>query len=517
MNRGAMSRAFVALLSCVACARLEGEDPALDASLVDLPRVTGVQPPEGDADPKTAFRVAFSAAMDQGQLVASTGRSESVAIVTGSAVDRAAAAIEHSRLTVEERGLLVAAAATIEDEGTALTVTPDAPLAPGTYYLLVAARLRDPAGHRLAEALRYRYSVPAPRAQIALVAPPPGGTAPANLARARVSIASGQGNLALLGPKGVVASIAIGAPGPLELPLCRPSAKTCAPLEPGQTYSLTLDGKGIEGTSFTVARCARLLPPQGTFRLGARDTSLVADVQLDWPSRVALRASCIDGKCPEGFAETACAPDPCAPSSAGACTASVRLTGLAPATEYAVHLDLDDDEGHATVGESQRVTTLSPLPTVVIAEVMASPPGPLPRSDGEYVELWNPGRAPADVAGLTLTGPDGTARRLLGPAPAEPVALAPGARALAVGASFDASRYPLAAGTLVLRASTQRLLGRGLSDTSPPPFVLSSEAGIELSSFPGSSATCPAGASIELQGASEWKCGRVGGSPGAPP
>ena len=505
------------LLSCVACARLDGEQTAADAGLVDLPQVSGVEPPQGDADAKTAFRVAFSTAMDQGQLIASTGRSESVAIVPESTVDRAAAAIEHSRLTVEERGLLVAAAATIEDAGSALTVTPDAPLAPGTYYLLVAARLRDSAGHRLAEALRYRYSVAAPRAQVALVAPPPGTTAPANLSRARVSVASGAGTLALVGAKGVVASIPIGAPGPFELPLCRPSAKTCAPLEPGQSYSLALDGKAIEGTSFTVARCARLLPPQGSFRLGVRDTSLVADVQLDWPARIALRASCGDGQCPAGFAETVCAPDPCAPSIAGVCIASVRLTGLAPATEYAVHLELEDDEGHATVGESQRLTTLSPLPTVVISEVMASPPGPAPRSDGEYVELWNTGRAPVDVAGLTLTGADGIARRVVGSTAVDPVVLAPGGRALAVGGSFDTARYTLAPGVLVLRASTQRLLGRGLSDASPPPFVLSSEAGIELATFPGGSTSCPAGASMELQGASAWTCGQVGGSPGAPP
>ena len=218
----------------------------------------------------SSWSVAFSTAMDQGQLIASTGRSESVAIVPESTVDRAAAAIEHSRLTVEERGLLVAAAATIEDAGSALTVTPDAPLAPGTYYLLVAARLRDPAGHRLAEALRYRYSVAAPRAQVALVAPPPGTTAPANLSRARVSVASGAGTLALVGAKGVVASIPIGAPGPFELPLCRPSAKTCAPLEPGQSYSLALDGKAIEGTSFTVARAETASAPLDSPRRSVR-------------------------------------------------------------------------------------------------------------------------------------------------------------------------------------------------------------------------------------------------------
>jgi len=508
---------FAFVVAAVGCARLEGEQTAADAGLVDLPRVTDVEPPEGDADPHTAFRVAFSTAMDEGQLIASTGRSESVAIVPESTVERAAAAIEHSRLTVEERGLLVPSAATIEKAGNALTVTPETPLAPGIYYLLVAARLRDPAGHRMAQALRYRYSVSGPRAQIALVSPLPGATAPANLARARVSIVSGHGTVALAGPKGVVGSATIAAPGPLDLPLCRASAKTCAPLEAGQTYSLALDGKAIDGTSFTVGRCARLLPPQGTFRIGVRDTSVVADVQLDWPSRIVLRASCSDGQCPEGRGETVCAPDPCAPSTAGVCTASVRMTGLAPATDYAVHLELDDDEGHATVGESHQVTTLSPLPTVVISEVMASPPGPTPRSDGEYIELWNTGKAPVDVAGLVLTGPDGTGRRVVESGTGEPVPLGPGARALAVGGSFDPGRYTLPAGTLVLRGATQRLLGRGLSDASPPAFVLSSDAGIALSSFPGMSNQCPAGASIELDGIAAWKCGQVGGSPGAPP
>ena len=48
------------ILSCVACARVEGEQTAADAGLVDLPTVTAVEPPQGAADPKAAFHVAFS-------------------------------------------------------------------------------------------------------------------------------------------------------------------------------------------------------------------------------------------------------------------------------------------------------------------------------------------------------------------------------------------------------------------------------------------------------------------------
>src|SRR5947209_11529511 len=365
---GSMKMLAAVVLVCSACARLGGADTAADGSLVDLPQVLEVEPPEGVADAKAVFHVSFSAAIDQGQLIASTGRSESVALVAESVVDRAAAAIEHSRLTVEERGLLVAAAAGIEGEGTGLTLTPEAPLAPGTYYLLIAARLHDPAGHRLAEASRYRYTVAAPKGRVELLSPVPGANAAANLARVWVSVASGSGTLSLVGPGGVVAKAPIGAPGPLELPLCPRSTKTCAPLQAGQTYTLALDGRAIDGTSFSVARCSRLWPPQGAARFAVRDTSVLADVQLDWPARIVLRAGCGEGKCPEASAHAICAPDPCATTPVGVCTASLRLDGLAAATGYFLHLDLEDDDGHATVAGLQRVAKLSPLPTVAISE-----------------------------------------------------------------------------------------------------------------------------------------------------
>jgi hypothetical protein len=501
------------------CAQLDSAVSA-DGGLLGGPRVSDVQPPEGEAGPKTIFQVTFSAAMDEGVLLASTGRSESVALVSEALVERAAAAIEHSRLTVEERSLLVSASASIDVGAEVLTLVPDASLAPGTYYLLAAAKLRDTAGNHLSAPSRTRYSVAAPRAQLTLIAPPPGAIAPLNLARVRVTVGSGAGTLSLVGPAGPVPSVEIGAPGPLELPLCpAASASSCSVLQPGQSYSLALDGKRIDGTSFSAGGCARLLPPRGTAALSVRDTSVTADVQLDWPARVALRAGCTDadGGCLEAFAETSCGPDPCAPSPPGACAASVRLTGLDPATDYTVHVDFEDDERRATVGMPQQVTTLSLLPTVAISEVMASPPGPAPRSDGEYVELWNSGKAPVDVSGLTLTGPDGTARGVLATVPADPVVLPAGARGLAVGASFDASRYSLPPKTLLLRAATQRLLGRGLSDTSPPSLVVSSDGGVELAMFPGGGPACPLGASLEPDGASGWKCGKVGGSPGSAP
>jgi hypothetical protein len=196
------------------------------------------------------------------------------------------------------------------------------------------------------------------------------------------------------------------------------------------------------------------------------------------------------------------------------------VSGLAPATSYDVRLAVEDDEGHALQLAPLRVTTVAVLPKVRISEVMASPPAPVPRSDGEYLELWNEGAAPADLSPLALAGADGVSRPLLGVPPPEPVILLPGRRALAVGASFDAGRYAIPAGVPVLRAGTQRLLGRGLADDPPPAISLVSRSDgtdIELSTYPGGTPRCAEGASIEMDGSAGWKCGTTGGTPGTFP
>jgi hypothetical protein len=105
------------------------------------------------------------------------------------------------------------------------------------------------------------------------------------------------------------------------------------------------------------------------------------------------------------------------------------------------------------------------------------------------------------------------------------VVLRPGARALAVGASFDESLYPrLPAGTPVLRASTQRLLGRGLSDDAPAAFrlVLLSQPTAVLDEFPPDTPRCAAAVSLQRDEAAPsdgatWACGMTGGTPGRPP
>jgi hypothetical protein len=179
-----------------------------------------------------------------------------------------------------------------------------------------------------------------------------------------------------------------------------------------------------------------------------------------------------------------------------------------------------DDYGFTLRAAAQRFSTVAALPSVLISEVMAS------GVDGEYVELLNLGPGAADMETLALQGPDGIVRPLLSaPAPVR-VLLPPGSRALAVGASFDGTLYPaMPASTPVLRASTQRLLGRGLSDDSTPEFRLVERAQppLELADFPASAPRCPAGVSVQRDetvppgAAAPWACGIRGGTPGRPP
>ena len=518
-----MRSAWWALAACAlatGCARVEASGGG-DGGTNGPPRIADLQPPPGEVDPEARFHVVFSEAMDEGVLLASTGRSETVVLAPDALVERAAAAIEHSRLSAEERSLLVAARASISAGAAELDLSPEKPLSPGGYWLLASTRLKDAAGHHLQAAARFHYTVSAAPVAPALIAPPAGSTAAANLLRVRVSVPEGGGTLSVLGPSGAIAEAA-ATRGAVELPLCPAWAGSgCAALRAGQTYSLALDGKAVPGENFTAGQCPRLDPPRAVAQIRPRDTSITADVRLDWPARVAVQI----GPCPGPFcgvdeAFAGCAPDPCVPPADAGCAVSLRVDGLLESTPYAVQLLVEDDEGHLVRGPARQVMTTGALPRLVLSEVMASPPLPIPRSDGEYVELLNAGATPADLSRVALAGADGIARPVAAQA-TEAIVLLPGARALAVGASFDPGRYALPAGVPVLRASTQRLLGRGLSDDSPPLIVLLASdadgAMAEVDRYPGAVPVCPAGRSIEATEGGAWVCGDDGGSPGRAP
>jgi len=499
-------------MALAACAKPSAVDGLADAGPV-LPTVEDVDPPPGAVQAGAHFTVRFSATMDEGQLLAASGRSESVVLALEEDAERAAAAIEHAPLSAHERTLLVPAAAQVASDRRSISLAPDPPLAPGGYFLLVSPRLKDELGRRLAgNGARFAFHVVAPPPTAKLRFPPAGGEAPWNLQVVRASAQSGR--VALLGPRGEELASA-DAHGPVEL-------KLPGPLAAGAEYSLSLDGSVVADQTFTAAPCARSAAPAlqgGVAELAVSDTAVTTGLVLDWPAQIGITVEDERGTAVAAAGEILCAPPACGPQSF-ACAGSIRIDGLQPATDYTLSVTARDDFGFSLRAAPQPFSTVAALPRALISEVMAS------GVDGEYVELFNLGPGSADLESLALQGSDGMLRPLLASPPPLPAILAPGARALAVGASFDASLYPaLPAGTSVLRASTQRLLGRGLSDDAPPPFrlVAAAAVAVELAEFPGSDQHCPSGASLQRDEAvppdtpAPWICGRVGGTPGRPP
>lgn len=512
------------LLLALACAKVSPVADEADGGL-SQPQIASVDPQPGPVAADAHFTVRFSSAMDEGQLLAASGGSERVVLAAEADVERAAAAIAHDRVTAEERRLFVPAQASLAADLMAITIAPDQPLAAGKFYLLVSPRLKDSAGRKLpGNGARFEYQVAAPAAKAMLVSPGAGAQAGTNLRTVRATASSGQ--VALLGPDGGVVAGPAAAARDLALSIA-------APLAAGAKYTLALDGAASSDQFFTAAPCARTAPPalqSGQAALSVRDTEVSARVVLDWPARVLLQVSeagaadpCATGACAQTDAFIACAPPACGPQ-AFACDGVLRLGGLKPAADYLLRVTVSDDYGFTLVGPQQKFTTVAPLPRVLISEVMSSPGKPV--SEAEYVEILNLGPGAAAVDSFALLGPDGKPRPLSAVPPPVPVLLAPGARALAVGSAFDASRYSsIPPGTPVLRASTRRPLGHGLGGKTPPAFqlVLQGSVPVELAAFPGNAPSCPDGASLQRDesvppdGQAAWSCGPIGGTPGAPP
>lgn len=516
------AKVVVASLVIAACAKSPSVAFPDAGARMGPPSVAAVDPEPGAAESTAHFTVTFTAPMAEGQLLAGTGRSETIVLVVAAHVEQAAAAIAHDSLTAVERALLVPAAAQIGEGHSSVTLVPDAPLAAGTYYLLVSPRLKDDAGDKLqGNGARFEFDVAQAKAHATLLFPAAGSQAPLNLTTVRASAA--EGNIALVAADGTVVASAV-ASGAVGL-------QVSSPLISGAGYWLSLEGVVDAAQGFTVSSCPRTAPPSlqnGTVRLIARDTSLAASFALDWPAQTTLQIGlasdgepCAKGACLSVSAAVTCAPDPCAPQ-AFVCPGSIAANGLLPATEYAARLIATDDFGNTLRSAVQSFTTLAPLPNLIVSEVMATPASP--ESTAEYVELLNAGPGSAVLDGMAFMTADGVVRPLSGTPPPTPVVLRPGERALATGTAFDPSRYPtLPPQVPILRASTQRLLSHGLGDVAPQAFELVTSGGVALSGFPGGSLGCAVNQSLQRDEAAlpaapaSFHCGKDGGTPGAAP
>jgi hypothetical protein len=534
------------VMAPLGCARIDGGPSAADGGTV--PSVEQVDPPAGAVAASSTFQVTFSQPMDASLLLSDVDQSETVALVPAASAEVMAAALTHSRLTAKEKALLVPCSAQLDAGAQVITLSPAA-LAPGGYSLLLSPRLKSSDGRKLTGTLRFDYTVGEAAPQPALVSPQAGALAPGNLRVVRFSLPGPQPPVVvgLASADGLVAAAASPADGGTAVIELCPGGR-CPALAAGATLSLTVDGAPVDGASFTLDACTRDGPPTlSSSAVRALPAGFEIDAALDWPAQVTAQWAPAPGDalepddlalsrlCPGEACRTASAlalgvTQGCAPLPSDA-LAEVQLSLSPPAAEEAwlLRLLVEDDEGHQTSTKAQRLERLAAQPAVVIDEVMASPPLPAPRSDGEYVELWNPGPGAVETSRLYLQGPDGVKRAAVGGGEA-PI-LASGRRALLVGKSFDPSRYPLPAGLPVLRGTTQRLLGRGLIDDGSEAFSLlwqppapaggTAPAPLVLSQYPGAALKCAVGVSFERvhpdpsPGSPAFACGVAGGSPGA--
>lgn len=138
---------------------------------------------------------------------------------------------------------------------------------------------------------------------------------------------------------------------------------------------------------------------------------------------------------------------------------------------------LDTEQRERVLARELRTTP--ELATLTISEVYADPSGKEP--DQEFVELWNFGPHPVPLTGLTLADESAASGTRID----SDVSLAPGARALLVGAAFDldsALDPPLQAGTPLVRVP-KTLTAGGLSNRGEALY-LRDAAGHRLSAVP---------------------------------
>ncbi len=150
------------------------------------------------------------------------------------------------------------------------------------------------------------------------------------------------------------------------------------------------------------------------------------------------------------------------------------LSPLPPASAVTLLIDVLDRAGRIE-STTHQLTTLAPMPHIVVNEVLANPVGEEPEQ--EWVELYNDGLAVAELGGYVLID-------IGGEVVLPEASLPPGAFALIVNEGFDeTSDYdpPPASGTLLIRVAK---LGKGGLNNQGEPLKLRDQDGNLVSRFP---------------------------------
>jgi len=184
--------------------------------------------------------------------------------------------------------------------------------------------------------------------------------------------------------------------------------------------------------------------------------------------------------------------------------------GLEPETLYSLSIAVLSPGGLERTTQLDIKTTQA-FPRVVLNEVLANPKGPEPQQ--EWIELYNDGRVPADLAGFVLEDSAGST--------ALPSAiLPPGGYALLVNETFDATNGADALPNPLAQLLRVPHLGtKGLSN-SGEMLKLRDAAGALVSSFPADPAPASGTSVCRKQPGSDGPSAHVlhaapGSSPGA--
>lgn len=150
------------------------------------------------------------------------------------------------------------------------------------------------------------------------------------------------------------------------------------------------------------------------------------------------------------------------------------ISGLEPQTTYTLSAALVNLSGFQREAEFT-LTTRSAFPRVILNEVLANPKGPEPQQ--EWVELYNEGRAAADLRGFTLEDGAGSTSLPGG-------ILLPGGYALVVSDAFDPTNASdIAPSSEAQLIRVPKLGTNGLSN-SGELLQLRDASGTVVSSFP---------------------------------
>jgi hypothetical protein len=396
----------------------------------------------------------------------------------------------------------------VSEDGTRIVVVPQERLLPLTEYIVVLSeQLRDLEGNRLGASIAEGAPLPthlivpfstekgppvllstnlpgeggmpagAPplnRASITLtfdraMNPPPAGSVLLTTDEGRVEVvltASGSGAQFVATLPGVSGAHAA---------LC-PQASTGDRLCPNQAYELVLtgaitdsEGGGLERTTrgFRSGLAADAEAPV----IGAEIDVVTGetDVTVGWTTdEISTTELVFDGDLGT-VVGTPCSGDPCAHE--------LRVEGLALGQTYTLRVVSQDLALNRAESAPIEVTTVE-LPDVAITEVHPNP-SQASEATAEFVELFNYGTEPIDLAGWTLRRTS-TSSVLTVP---EGIEVAPGAYVVLTDDAFDAANFPSINPAVVVRGDLFTLVNSGLS------LTLSDEQARQVSSTPNLNAS----------------------------